>query len=153
MSSALTAADLFAASQDTTAASNAELFAAYVLLEQERAEEAASLFRMITEQQDTARYLRMAAWLGLAQSLDLAGDEEGAALARLRADAASSEQDPDPQAEQGGDAEPDLDQALDQALDLALELDADQALDEVRDPDPGQDPDPDADQDGDPPVG
>jgi tetratricopeptide (TPR) repeat protein len=99
VSSALTAADLFAASQDTTAASNAELFAAYVLLEQERAEEAASLFRMITEQEGTARYLRMAAWLGLAQSLDLAGDEEGAALARLRADAASSEQDPDPEAE------------------------------------------------------
>ncbi|MBB5749481.1 tetratricopeptide repeat protein [Micrococcus sp. TA1] len=163
VSSALTAADLFAASQDTTAASNAELFAAYVLLEQERAEEAASLFRMITEQQDTARYLRMAAWLGLAQSLDLAGDEEGAALARLRADAASSEQDPDPQAEQGGDAHPEadldqtfdqaLDQTLDQALDLALELDAEQVVDEARAPDPGQDPDPDADQDGDPPTG
>ncbi|HEY4615759.1 MAG TPA: tetratricopeptide repeat protein, partial [Citricoccus sp.] len=105
VSSALTAADLFAASQDTTAASNAELFAAYVLLEQEQAEEAAALFRMITEQDGTARYLRMAAWLGLAQSLDLAGDEEGAALARLRADAASSEEDPEPAS--GGGPEPD----------------------------------------------
>ncbi|NUL46197.1 tetratricopeptide repeat protein [Cellulosimicrobium funkei] len=95
VSSALTAADLFAASEDATASSNAELFAAYVLLEQERAEEAASLFRMITEQEDTARYLRMAAWLGLAQSLDLSGDEEGAAKARLEADAAASMETPD----------------------------------------------------------
>jgi tetratricopeptide (TPR) repeat protein len=95
VSSALTAADLFAASEDSTAASNAELFAAYVLLEQERAEEAASLFRMITEHQGTARYLRMAAWLGLAQSLDLAGDEEGATAARLQADAAATSEDAD----------------------------------------------------------
>ena len=105
VSSALTAADLFAASQDTTAASNAELFAAYVLLEQEQAEEAAALFRMITEQEGTARYLRMAAWLGLAQSLDLAGDEEGAALARLRADTASSEEDPGPASGSGPEAD------------------------------------------------
>lgn len=95
VSSALTAADLFAASEDAMASSNAELFAAYVLLEQERAEEAAALFRMITEQEDTARYLRMAAWLGLAQSLDLSGDEEGATKARLEADAAASTEDPD----------------------------------------------------------
>ncbi|WP_313816711.1 tetratricopeptide repeat protein [Citricoccus sp.] len=95
VSSALTAADLFAASEDAMASSNAELFAAYVLLEQERAEEAASLFRMITEQEDTARYLRMAAWLGLAQSLDLSGDEDGATQARLEADAAASTEDPD----------------------------------------------------------
>ncbi|MFC7400809.1 hypothetical protein [Citricoccus sp. GCM10030269] len=95
VSSALTAADLFAASEDATAASNAELFAAYVLLEQERAEEAATLFRMITEQPDTARYLRMAAWLGLAQSLDLSGDEAGATAARLEADAAAANEDPD----------------------------------------------------------
>ncbi|MFC0250024.1 tetratricopeptide repeat protein [Citricoccus parietis] len=95
VSSALTAADLFAASEDAMASSNAELFAAYVLLEQERAEEAASLFRMITEKEDTARYLRMAAWLGLAQSLDLSGDEEGATKARLEADAAASTEDPD----------------------------------------------------------
>lgn len=93
VSSALTAADLFAASEDTTASSNAELFAAYVLLEQERAEEAASLFRMITEQEGTARYLRMAAWLGLAQSLDLSGDEEGATRARFEADAAAAAED------------------------------------------------------------
>lgn len=95
VSSALTAADLFAASEDSTASSNAELFAAYVLLEQERAVEAATLFRMITEQEDTARHLRMAAWLGLAQSLDLSGDEEGATRARLEADAAAGEEDPD----------------------------------------------------------
>lgn len=93
VSSALTAADLFAASQDSTASSNAELFAAYVLLEQERAEESATLFRMITEQEGTARYLRMAAWLGLAQSLDLTGDEEGATRARLEADAAAQAED------------------------------------------------------------
>ena len=62
---------------------------------------------MITEQEGTARYLRMAAWLGLAQSLDLAGDEEGATLARLRADAASSEEELDPHPEE--DAELDLD--------------------------------------------
>ena len=95
VSSALTAADLFAASEDSTASSNAELFAAYVLLEQERAEEAATLFRMITEQEGTARYLRMAAWLGLAQSLDLAGDEEGATRARFEADAAAQAEDED----------------------------------------------------------
>jgi tetratricopeptide (TPR) repeat protein len=135
VSSALTAADLFAASQDTTAASNAELFAAYVLLEQERAEEAASLFRMITEQEGTARYLRMAAWLGLAQSLDLAGDEEGATLARLRADAASSEEEPDPHPEE--DAELDLDMDLDPEADLGTR--------EARGPE--------TDQDGDPPAG
>ncbi|MEV4901872.1 tetratricopeptide repeat protein [Citricoccus sp. NPDC055426] len=93
VSSALTAADLFAASEDTTASSNAELFAAYVLLEQERAEEAATLFRMITEQEGTARYLRMAAWLGLAQSLDLSGDEVGATRARVEADAAAQAED------------------------------------------------------------
>ncbi|WP_168199761.1 tetratricopeptide repeat protein [Citricoccus sp. SGAir0253] len=96
VSSALTAADLFTASEDATAASNAELFAAYVLLEQERAEEAAALFRMITEHEGTARYLRMAAWLGLAQSLDLAGDEEGATRARFEADAAATATDPEP---------------------------------------------------------
>lgn len=105
VSSALTAADLFAASEDSMASSNAELFAAYVLLEQERAEEAASLFRMITEQEDTARYLRMAAWLGLAQSLDLSGDEEGATQARLKADAAASTEDPDDETGQAGTAD------------------------------------------------
>ena len=116
VSSALTAADLFAASEDAMASSNAELFAAYVLLEQERAEEAASLFRMITEQEDTARYLRMAAWLGLAQSLDLSGDEEGATKARLEADAAASTEDPDNgetgqagAADSGPETEPDTD--------------------------------------------
>lgn len=93
VSSALTAADLFAASEDSTASSNAELFAAYVLLEQERGEEAATLFRMITEHEGVARYLRMAAWLGLAQSLDLTGDEDGATQARFKADAAAQAED------------------------------------------------------------
>lgn len=86
VSSALTAADLFSATEDSTSASNAELFAAYVLLEQERAEEAATLFRIITDQEESAQHVRMAAWLGLAQSLDLMGDDDGAHQARQRAD-------------------------------------------------------------------
>ena len=86
VSSALNAADLFTATEDSASASNAELFAAYVLLEQERAEEAATLFRIITDQEDGAQHVRMAAWLGLAQSLDLVGDDDGAQQARQRAD-------------------------------------------------------------------
>ena len=86
VSTALNAADLFTATQDSTSASNAELFAAYVLLEQERAEEAATLFRFITDQEEIAQHVRMAAWLGLAQSLDLMGDDDGAHQARQRAD-------------------------------------------------------------------
>ena len=96
VSSALTAADLFTATQDSTSASNAELFAAYVLLEQERAEEASTLFRIIADQQDGAQHVQMAAWLGLAQSLDLLGDDDGALQARQRADEVAHLPDEEP---------------------------------------------------------
>ena len=86
VSTALTAADLYAASNDRTAAQQAELFAAHVLLEQSKAYEAASLFRLLADDGSTAASVRMAAWLGLAQALELTEDESGAAEAKQRAE-------------------------------------------------------------------
>ncbi|MGO1181932.1 MAG: hypothetical protein ACTHZ5_08615 [Micrococcaceae bacterium] len=91
VSTALTAADLYAASNDRTAAQQAELFAAHVLLEQGKAYEASSLFRLLAEDTSTAASVRMAAWLGLAQALELTDDEPGAAEAKQRADEIAGE--------------------------------------------------------------
>lgn len=94
VSTALNAADLYEASHDRSSAEQSELFAAHVLLEQQKAYEAASLFRLLADEDSTARSVRMAAWLGLAQSLEATGEAEDAVKARLRADELASEEDP-----------------------------------------------------------
>lgn len=86
ISTALSAADLFTAAQDPEGAAQAELFAAYVVAEDGSPEQAATLFRLVSESTEST-LVRLGALTGLHQCLSAVGDHDGAARVRDDLDA------------------------------------------------------------------
>jgi tetratricopeptide (TPR) repeat protein len=86
VSAALAAADLYAAAADAASAGNAELFAAYVLVELDRPSDAVAMFKMVLGQPEIGTTLRVAANLGLAGALDTLGLADEARQAREAAE-------------------------------------------------------------------
>ncbi|MEW1965687.1 hypothetical protein AB0302_09890 [Micrococcus sp. NPDC078436] len=81
VSTALTSADRFTAAGDPNGAAQAELFAAYVVAEDGRPEQAATLFRLVGDSTGSD-LVRLGALTGLHQCLDALGDHAGAARVR-----------------------------------------------------------------------
>ncbi|MDN5693279.1 MAG: hypothetical protein L0G62_05720, partial [Micrococcaceae bacterium] len=86
VSTALHAADLFTAAQDPEGAAQAELFAASVVAEDGSPEQAATLFRLVSESTQST-LVRLGALTGLHQCLSAVGDHDGAARVRDDLDA------------------------------------------------------------------
>lgn len=93
VSAALHAADLYSTADDAASAGNAELFAAHVLAEMGRADDAVPMFKLVLQEPDVSRTLRVAAQLGLASALDALGRTVEADIARRAADAAADSTD------------------------------------------------------------
>lgn len=89
VSAALHAADLYSAADDAASAGNSELFAAHVLAEMGRPDDAVPMFKLVLQEPDVGRTLRVAAHLGLASALDDLGRTVEADIARRAADAAA----------------------------------------------------------------
>lgn len=85
VSAALTSADMFHDAGDAQGAAQAELFAAYVVAEDGRPEQAATLFRLVHES-TASDLVRLGALTGLHRCLAALGDHEEAARVRRDAD-------------------------------------------------------------------
>lgn len=86
VSTALNASDLYSASDDPGSARQSELFAAHVLLERELTSEATTMFSLISTDSTASPSIQMAAYIGLAKTYELTGDEDQAAQAMRQAD-------------------------------------------------------------------